>query len=46
MGRQASIYLEEHQIKKIREMVERDTKLSSFSEAVRWIINKHFSEEH
>jgi len=41
-----TLYLKEYQIKKIREMVERDSKLSSFSQAVRWIINKHFSEEH
>jgi len=46
MGRQASIYLEMHQIEKIEKMVEKDSKFSSFSEAVRWIINKHFTEEH
>jgi len=46
MGRRTSVYLEEYQIKKVKRMVEKDSKLSSFSEAVRWIINKHFSEEH
>jgi len=41
-----TIYLDEEQIRKVKRMVEKDSKLSSFSEAVRWIINKHFSEEH
>jgi len=46
MGRQVSVYLEKHQIEKVRRLVDEDTKLSSFSQAVRWIINRHFSEEH
>jgi len=39
MGRQMSVYLDEEQIEKIQDLVEKDRRYSSFSHAVRQAID-------